>query len=338
MTIRSLKDVSKERILKEFMGMLAGPYFVEKGFPLMVKTGILGLIPGLKEIFDDMKSCYQNPDWHAEGSTLTVICVPKVPGPLVQNTLGNISGTDFVEAYLQDPEFTEKYDYKIYINKCGTVYDHTMLVMEEMEKQLFDSKGRPLFDDHTRSILMLAAILHDIGKPPSARKNGKKSPELAWGKTKDHDIVGAPLAYKFCKNLGMSNADCDTIEWLVKHHMRFHQLSEMKSKCKIWRLTSHPLFQYGIMLAKADERGCRKTKDDEWYGIDRALEEPIVKEVLGKEMPPRILTGDFLIQKGFNPGPTFKKALDKAYEFQINDSISDKEELFKKIKGIVKGH
>lgn len=322
MTIRSLKDVSKERILKEFMGMLAGPYFVEKGFPLMVKTGILGLIPGLKEIFDDMKSCYQNPDWHAEGAILEV--------ETSNDHTEKMTGDEYVDnGYFGKP-------FKVI--KCGTVYEHTVHVMGEMEKQLFDSKGHPLFDDHTRSILMLAAILHDIGKPPSARKNGKKSPELAWGKTKDHDIVGAPLAYEFCKNLGMSNADCESIEWLVKHHMRFHQLSEMKSKCKIWRLTSHPLFQYGIMLAKADERGCRKTKDDEWYGIDRALEEPIVKEVLGKEMPPRILTGDFLIQKGFNPGPTFKKALDKAYEFQINDSISDKEELFKKIKGIVKGH
>ena len=89
-------------------------------------------------------------------------------------------------------------------------------------------------DTHERFILQFAALLHDIGKPESARKNGKKNPEDAWGKTKDHDVVGEPLAYEFCKNLGMTNEDCDTIAWLVKHHMRAHQLTDIKSKCKIW--------------------------------------------------------------------------------------------------------
>ena len=184
-----------------------------------------------------------------------------------------------------------------------------------------------------------SGLLHDIGKPESARKNGKKNPEDAWGKTKDHDVVGEPLAYEFCKNIGMTNEDCDTIAWLVKHHMRAHQLTDIKSKCKIWRMTSHPLFSRLVKLAEADENGCRKTAEDEWQGIRTAISRSDIAELIGVPMPARLLTGDDLISKGYTPGPLFKKALDRAYQGQIDEHITAKEVLYKKFaKGILKGN
>lgn len=319
MDIKSLDGVSKERILKELSGMMSAPYFVEKGLPLMLETGIYKIIPGLSDFFEDLKSCTQNPAWHAEGATLEVD-LPE--GKKV------MSGDEYVDLGFFGKPFK--------VLKCGTVYEHTIHVLEEMSKQIYKDDGSSDFDEHDRFILMMAALLHDIGKPTSARKNGKKNPEDGWGKTKDHDVVGAPLAYDFCKALGMTNDDCETIKWLVLHHMRFHQLSDMKSECKIWMITSHPLFKFGIMLARADERGCRKTKEDEWYGIDLALESDLVKKHLDEPMPARILTGDDIIAKGYAPGPNFKKALSKAYEFQIDDGITDKDRLFSLVKGIVK--
>lgn len=309
MTIKSLEGVSKERILKEFLGMLEAPFFVSKGLPLMFSTGVVSCIPGLKDIFEDMKSCFQNPAWHAEGATFLISNSDKT---------FEVSGSDFVEQKI--PGTIER------VIKCGTVFDHTMLVMEEMSKQ-----------DHD-AIDMLAALLHDIGKAPAARKNGKKNPDDAWGKTIDHDLVGAPLAYDFCKNLGMTNKDCETISWLVLNHMRAHQITKMKSKYKIWKFVSHPLFPRLVKLARSDERGCRKTALDEWEGIDGALRLDRIKDLIGKPLPERILTGTDLISKGFKPGPNFSKALEKAHEFQVNLDISDKEELFKRVKGIVKGN
>ena len=326
--VLSLDGVSKERILKEFTGMLGQPYFVSKGFPLMLKLGIDKLIPGLHEIFEDMKTCYQNPKWHAEGATIFFTYIEKDfaaklrMGVDVDPGFVTCSGEEYVEKYYNNK------NYICDINKviqCGTVYDHTLLVMEEMSKQEHDY------------IDMLAAILHDIGKPASARKNGKKNPEDAWGKTKDHDVVGEPLAYEFCKNLGMTNEDCDTIAWLVKHHMRAHQLTDIKSKCKIWRMVSHPLFPRLVKLAEADEKGCRKTAEDEWNGIQAAISRPDIAELIGVPMPERLLTGDDLIAKKYVPGPLFKKALDRAYQGQIDENITDKEVLYRKFaKGILK--
>ena len=315
--VLSLDGVSKERILKEFIGMLGQPYFVSKGFPLMIKLGIDKLIPGLHEIFEDMKTCYQNPKWHAEGGEYIVESEISKP----HTVDGNQFAGEFIDAYYLGKPLPKI----VKVIKYGTVYDHTLLVMEEMSKQEHDY------------IDMLAAILHDIGKPAAARKNGKKNPEDAWGKTKDHDVVGEPLAYEFCKNLGMTNEDCDTIAWLVKHHMRAHQLTDIKSKCKIWRMVSHPLFPRLVKIAKADEDGCRKTENDEWDGILKAIARPDIAELVGVEMPARILNGDYLIAKGYEPGPLFKKALDRAYQGQIDENITDPDTLYRHFaKGILK--
>lgn len=326
--VLSLDGVSKERILKELVDMFGEPYFVSKGLPLMLKLGIDKLIPGLHEMFEDMKTCYQNPKWHAEGATIRFSYRNKIPSAvppgifMTDPGIKTCSGQEYVEKYYNNPEYTTNI---LKVEKCGTVYDHTLLVMEEMAKQEHDYLD------------IFSALLHDIGKPESARKNGKKNPEDAWGKTKDHDVVGEPLAYEFCKNLGMTNEDCDTIAWLVKHHMRAHQLTDIKSKCKIWRMTSHPLFSRLVKLAGADENGCRKTAEDEWQGIRTAISRPDIAELIGVPMPARLLTGDDLISKGYTPGPLFKKALDRAYQGQIDEDITDKEVLYKKFaKGILK--
>lgn len=334
MTVKELEGVSKERILKELSGMLAAPHFVDKGLPLMFKLGIDKTIPGLSELFEDLKTCLQTPKWHSEGGIFNAD-FKKEDGTVVEK-FEAISGADLAAKFAKVDKDIECEITKIIT--CGNAFDHTMLVMEEMAKQLFKEDGTSDFDEHTRFVMMMAAMLHDCGKPASGRKNGKKNPDDLWCKTKDHDIVGEPIAFDFCKNLGMTNKDCDDIAWLVKHHMRAHQIEETKSKCKRWRLISHPLFDKLVMLARADERGCRKTKRDEWRGIDHSFTLPEIYELVGKPMPERILTGDDIIARGFEPGPTFKKALDKAYEFQIDKGITDKESLFKNVKGIVKGN
>ena len=71
--------------------------------------------------------------------------------------------------------------------------------------------------------------------------------------------------------------------------------------------------------------------------IEKIVSLPKIKECIGMEMPERILTGDDLIEKGFKPGPTFKKALEVAHKIQIDQDITDKDLLFRQVKSIVKG-
>ncbi len=54
-----------------------------------------------------------------------------------------------------------------------------------------------------RRVLYVAVLLHDIGK----------------GLPEDHSIVGARIAAEICPRLGLSEAETDSVVWLVRHHL-----------------------------------------------------------------------------------------------------------------------
>jgi [protein-PII] uridylyltransferase len=54
-----------------------------------------------------------------------------------------------------------------------------------------------------RRALYVAAFLHDIAK----------------GRDEDHSIVGARIARQLCPRLGLTDAETETVAWLVEHHL-----------------------------------------------------------------------------------------------------------------------
>ncbi|WP_299353869.1 [protein-PII] uridylyltransferase [uncultured Shimia sp.] len=91
-----------------------------------------------------------------------------------------------------------------------TVDEHTIQVIsnyaeierEELEEELPVS-SEILKTGVNRKVLMVAMLLHDIGK----------------GRDIDHSILGAQIARKVAPNLGLSKAECETVEWLVRYHL-----------------------------------------------------------------------------------------------------------------------
>ena len=55
----------------------------------------------------------------------------------------------------------------------------------------------------SRRVLYLAVLLHDIAK----------------GRGGDHSIIGADIALQLCPRLGLSDAETETVSWLVRHHL-----------------------------------------------------------------------------------------------------------------------
>ncbi len=55
----------------------------------------------------------------------------------------------------------------------------------------------------SRRVLFIATLLHDIAK----------------GRGGDHSILGAEAAENLCPRLGLSEAETETVAWLVKHHL-----------------------------------------------------------------------------------------------------------------------
>ncbi|WP_169566893.1 [protein-PII] uridylyltransferase [Sneathiella limimaris] len=57
----------------------------------------------------------------------------------------------------------------------------------------------------SRPILYMAVLLHDIAK----------------GRGGDHSILGAEVAEKLCPRIGLTEAETETVSWLVRYHLLF---------------------------------------------------------------------------------------------------------------------
>lgn len=304
----SFTEVSAERQLKELEKTFAGKFLFPDAWEFVLAARVLTPL-GLTSIMIDLRNVVQSWMWHSEGSTWTK------------------DGKEF-----KGDEIT---DFDGFVPAThGTAWDHTLIVMKRMAELSKD------LDEHTRFVMMMAALLHDIGKAHS--QLGLKTNTFKIGsneftetipKVSDHDVIGAPIAYDICKSIGMTNDDSETVRELVRLHMRAHQLGDMKSKKSVWEITSNPVFDKLIMLAKADETACIKSVTDAWVGIEKSLEKPMIQSVIGKPMPKPIITGQFLIDKGRKPGPKFKHILDVALKMQIDKDMTDAEAIYKIVKG-----
>ncbi|WP_338426999.1 [protein-PII] uridylyltransferase [Sphingopyxis kveilinensis] len=56
---------------------------------------------------------------------------------------------------------------------------------------------------HSRRVVYVAVLLHDIAK----------------GRGGDHSVLGAELALRVCPRLGLSDAETETVSWLVRYHL-----------------------------------------------------------------------------------------------------------------------
>jgi poly(A) polymerase len=93
------------------------------------------------------------------------------------------------------------------------VYEHSLTVLEQAIalERVREVPGAP------DTVLRLAALLHDIGKPKTRR--------FQTGGTvtfHHHDVVGAKLARKRLRELRFSNDEIDDVARLVELHLRFH--------------------------------------------------------------------------------------------------------------------
>lgn len=201
-------------------------------------------------------------------------------------------------------------------------------------------------DDVEKNFLrLLGALLHDLGKIHCQHQGMKtnkfvfdgKEIEETIQKVSEHPQTGIEPASEFCKALRMSNEEIHFICSIIAHHMEFHELQELSDE-HLWRCTAHPLFKEIMLVALADERGGVKLEGfDERGSVQDIMNDKRVKDFISKgPLPKPILTGNDLIKFGKKPSPLFKKALDAAFKAQINGKLTDKGQLFRSVKNILK--
>jgi tRNA nucleotidyltransferase (CCA-adding enzyme) len=88
----------------------------------------------------------------------------------------------------------------------GSVWNHTMMVVDEAAKRKNNSENPRVF--------MWAALLHDIGKGPTTKvRKGKIT-------SYDHDEVGERMAREFLEGFGEDKEFINEVAGLVRWHMQ----------------------------------------------------------------------------------------------------------------------
>ncbi|GGA66658.1 HDIG domain-containing protein [Edaphobacter acidisoli] len=194
----------------------------------------------------------------------------------------------------------------------GDVWVHTMLLLEKL----------PAGASPT---LAWGALLHDIGKPATFQP---PNPAIAGDRIRfnGHVEVGVRVAEVILRRLRFSTDDTEQIAALVKNHMRFGDVMEMREST-LKRFLRLPHFEEHLALHRMD---CLSAHCDlSLYEFAKRHYEAAQPEIIH---PKLLLTGYELIAAGYKPGPEFKAMLEAAEDAQLEGSISDKQQALELVR------
>jgi len=182
----------------------------------------------------------------------------------------------------------------------GDVFIHTRMLLDRLQ--------------HPSVVLAFAALLHDVGKPPTF--------QVREGRIRfyEHAPLGAKMADQILRRLRFSNDEIEAIVACVGNHMRFANVKEMREG-KLKRLMSAPTFSTELELHRIDCESSHGLLDNYDFLTKKG------EEFKQQELKPKpLLNGDDLLELGMKPGPAMKPILEEAYELQLEHRIQSKEE------------
>ena len=192
----------------------------------------------------------------------------------------------------------------------GDVFTHLGLAAREAALAAGD------LDAETREVVVLAALLHDVGKVTHTVVTPQRIT------SQGHAEAGVEPARELLQGIGAPAAVITRILPLIREHMAHVSTQGTPSRPAVSRLARR-LEQSGATLADwarvvdADCRGripAKPSPAEQWLAIAASF---------GGTAPRGILTGEHLIARGLAPGPAFSAILREAAEAQDDEVFSD---------------
>ncbi len=205
---------------------------------------------------------------------------------LLPHVLPEISAMKGVE---QPPEFHPE----------GDVFVHTLLLLDNLPQPC-------------PATLAWAALLHDVGKPPTFRVAERI-------RFDNHVEVGVKMAEEICRRLRFSSDDTAQILALVDNHMRFGHVTRM-SESTLKKFLRMPKFDEHLALHRADSLASHRILTT--YEFIRQKQKEIPPE---KMRPAPLVTGDDLIAAGHIPGPKFREILSAVEDAQLEGRLPSRD-------------
>ena len=183
----------------------------------------------------------------------------------------------------------------------GDVFVHTLFLLDKLP--------------HPCPVtLAWGALLHDVGKPATFRV----APDRI--RFDGHVDVGFKIAEDICRRLRFSNDDTEQILALVKSHMRFAHVQQMKEST-FKRFVRMPRFDEHLQLHRLDCEASHCNLAS--YNFTREKMASMPREIM---QPALLINGDDLIVLGYKPGPQFKKILSAVEDGQLEGRLHTREE------------
>ncbi|MFC1904941.1 CCA tRNA nucleotidyltransferase [Chloroflexota bacterium] len=182
-----------------------------------------------------------------------------------------------------------------------------------------------------RSLLKLAALLHDVAKPQTKALDAGRVRFLG------HADEGASIAVNILQRLRFSAKEIKMVETIVRHHLRPGQMSqddELPSHRAIYRYF-RDLGEAGIdtlFLNLADHLATRgpRLNPGKWQEHSRAIEYVLTQRFEQENLiiPPKLVDGHDLIDTfGIVPGPRIGEFLEAVREAQVSGELTTREEV-----------
>lgn len=208
----------------------------------------------------------------------------------------------------------------------GDVFEHSMQALDKAATIACEN-------DQERLVLMFAALCHDLGKVTHTQIIDGRIRALG------HDTAGVPLAQKLLDRLTHKQVIKETVPKLVQFHMMPGAFIKSGAKRAAYKRLAKKLAPqtHCAMLAKvafADKCGRNPEKNGPLLNcflpdIEAFVDAAQKIGVLFAPEAPVLMGADLL--EFVKPGPQMGKMLEKAYQIQIDEGITDKETLKKRI-------
>jgi poly(A) polymerase len=182
----------------------------------------------------------------------------------------------------------------------GDVWTHTLMLLDGLPPQASPT-------------LAWAALLHDVGKPPTFRR----APDRI--RFDNHADIGAQMARAIANRFRMSNEEIDQISAIVAQHMKFPELRNMREST-LKRFLRQPHFHEHLEMHRLD---CLASHGD--LSLHHLATEKLNSLPEEQIRPQPLITGHDLIKLGYQPGPKFRDVLMQVEDAQLEGALADKE-------------
>lgn len=183
----------------------------------------------------------------------------------------------------------------------GDVFVHTRLMLE-------------LLPPDASLPLVLSVLLHDIAKPATATVD-----ETGRIRFNGHDKLGAEMTDAILRRLKFPNHVIEQTVEAVANHMIFKDVPRMRTS-KLKRFMVRPGFEEELELHRIDCLGSHGGTEN--YEFIRQKQREFANEPL---IPPRLLTGNDLIQRGWTPSPLIGQVLTAIQNLQLEGTLQSRE-------------